>query len=312
MKSVALAALLLFTALASGQVLERTLPLPGTLGPPSGTLSLAYNNRNRLMYIGGDASDSVLVVDADRCRSVERVAVGDGVRAMCYNPLANKLYCAYVRADTVAVIDGSSQLVLARIGVGHSARSFCCDSIDDKLYVGDWASGSVRVIDCRGDSVVRTIDCGRGGSVFAPNVMCFAASTRAVFCADSRDSSVVVIDCSADTVLTVISVGVEPLAFCHNPTNNRVYCLCGSDGILYGIDAATNRVVSTIQCACAGTLACDPARNVLFMPDDDSLVVVDCSADTILAKVELATEGAWFVAYNSADDKIYVAHEESG
>jgi hypothetical protein len=59
-------------------------------------------------------------------------------------------------------------------------------------------------------------------------------------------------------------------------------------------------------------LASDPTRNVLFVPDDDRLVIVDCNADTIASQVELPEWAADLVAYDPLGDKVYVAHKEPG
>ena len=50
---------------ASGQWLGEKLSLLDTFGIPAGHQSLAYNNRNRTVYLSGDGSDSILVIDAN-------------------------------------------------------------------------------------------------------------------------------------------------------------------------------------------------------------------------------------------------------
>jgi len=59
-------------------------------------------------------------------------------------------------------------------------------------------------------------------------------------------------------------------------------------------------------------MACDPARNVLFIPNDDRLAVVDCSVDTVVAEVGLPAGSAFLAGYDALEDKIYVAHDEPG
>jgi hypothetical protein len=59
-------------------------------------------------------------------------------------------------------------------------------------------------------------------------------------------------------------------------------------------------------------MACDPARNVMFVPAEDLLVVVDCSVDTVAAEIELPDYAADLVGYDPVDNRIYVVHEESG
>jgi DNA-binding beta-propeller fold protein YncE len=295
---------LLLAGLASGQWLGERLSLLDPFGIPAGHQSLAYNRRNHTVYLSGDLSDSIVVIDADRCKSIARVGVGRPVGAMCYNPAENKLYCAYAKTDTVAVLDGTSQQILAKIGVDDTAWLFCYDSINNKLYVGGWrGSGSVGVIDCRVDSLVAKVE----GSGSYPYDMCFVGARRTIYVMSGSDSTVVAIDCSADTVFARIPLASRAHSLCYNPTNDRVYCE-GWPNLIYGIDAASNQVVSVIQRGGDG-LECDPARNVLFAQYADSLRVVDCRADTVLCAVGLPGSGYAVVGYDPLAHKVYVAQD---
>jgi DNA-binding beta-propeller fold protein YncE len=301
-------AVLLLATLASGQWLGEKLSLLDTLRIPAGDQSLAYNRRNHTVYLSGSGSDSVLVIDADNCRVAEWIAVGRGVEAMCYNPTDNKLYCAYVNADTVAVLDGTSHQMLARVGVDSNPCVLCLDSVHNKLYVGNRAGVSVSVIDCRADTVVCTIDCGRSGT-YGPSMMCLAASASRVFYATWRDSCILAIDCSADTVVAVIKVGQWPRAMCFSPVSNRVYCACwgDSESMVYGVDVETDSVVWSYDVRGPVPLCCDPAGGRLFVPDFDTLFVVDCSVDTTIARVKLDDDDVMsFVGYSAMDDRVYV------
>jgi YVTN family beta-propeller protein len=308
-KRIATMALLL-ASLASGQWLGEKLSLLDPFGIPAGHQSLAYNNHNHRVYVAGDESDSLLVIDADRCKSLARVGVGRPVGAMCYNPSENKLYCACSNADTVAVLDGTTLQILANVGVGDSAGTFCYDSLDNKMYVGNWGSRSVSVIDCRLDIAVATVG-SCGGAQGAPYGMCFVPAHRTVYVTSRADGTVATIDCLSDTVIAKARVGQEPLALCYNPTNDRLYCACWGDAV-YGIDGASNDIVSVIPRGYALSLACNPVRNVLFVPDGGGLVVVDCSADTVIAGIELPDGGGCFVEYDPVGSTVYVAADVDG
>jgi len=285
---------LLLASLASGQWLGEKLPLLDTTAVPAGYQSLAYNRHTHEVYLSGSDSDSIMVIDANRCRITEWIAVGRGVEAMCYNPTGNKLYCAYVNADTVAVLDGTTHQMLAMVGVDSNPCVLCLDSIRNKLYVGNRAGVSVSVIDCRADTVVRTIDCGRSG-IYGRSMMRLASSASRVFYATRHDSSVVAIDCSADTVASVINVGQWPQAMCYSPVSNRLYCSCWRDTVrrVYGIDARTDSVVWSMAVRSPVPLCCDPGGNRLFMPDFDTLKVVDCATGSTIvkAKLDMLVEG---------------------
>jgi DNA-binding beta-propeller fold protein YncE len=124
---------------------------------------------------------------------------------------------------------------------------------------------------------------------------------------DGSDSTVIAIDCAADTILARIPLARRAFSLCYNPTNDRVYCESWS-GVIYGIDAGSNQVVSVIQRGGDG-LVCDPGRNVLFAQYGDSLRVVDCRADTVFFAVKLPSGGGAVVGYDPLADKIYVAQD---
>ncbi len=303
-KRIAIMALLVAATLASGQWLGEKLSMLDTFGIPAGYQSFAYNRQNHTVYLSGDESDSILVIDADRCKSIARVGAGRPVGAMCYNPAENKLYCAYAYTDTVAVFDGTSDQILAKIGVDDTVWLFCYDSIDNKLYVGGWRdSGLVGVIDCQVDSLVAWVE----GSGSYPSDMCFVGAHRTIYVMGDDDNTVVAIDCSADTVLARIPLAHAASSLCYNATNDRVYCGCWSH-VIYGIDASTNQVVSAIERKGIG-LACDPARNVLFTQYGDSLFVVDCGAGAVLCAVKLPSAGGAVMGYDLLGHKIYVAQD---
>jgi DNA-binding beta-propeller fold protein YncE len=294
--------------ISTGQWLGEKLSLRDTLRIPVGYQSLAYNRRNHKVYLSGNKSDSILVIDADRCRATEWITVGRGVQAMCYNPTENKLYCACANADTVAVLDGTSHQMLAKVGVDSGPYVLCFDSIRNKLYVGNQPGASVSVIDCRADTLVGTIDYSRAGT-HGPDLMCAAPSAALVCCADSRDSCVVVIDCRADTIAAVTRVGPRPNALCFSPASNRIYCACSKESRrrVYGIDARTDSVVWSLAVRSPVPLCCDPTGRRLFVPDFDTLFVMDCSADTTIARVKLDDDDVMsFVGYSAMDDRVYV------
>lgn len=298
--------------IASGQWLGEKLSLLDTLRIPAGDQCLAYNRQNRTVYLGGSGCDSILVIDADYCRKTEWIAVGRGVEALCYNPTDNKLYCAYVNADTVAVLDGTTHQMLAGVAVDSNPGVLCLDSIHNKLYVGNRAGASVCVIDCRADTVTCTIDCGRSGT-YGTSMLCLAASASRLFYALWRDSCIVAIDCSADTLAAVINVGYWLESMCFSSASNRLYCSGWRDTVrrVYGIDAGTDSVVWSMAVRSPVPLCCDPAGNRLFMPDFDTLLVVDCATGSTIvrAKLDMLVEGvqaATSVDYDPMDSRIYV------
>jgi len=55
-----------------------------------------------------------------------------------------------------------------------------------------------------------------------------------------------VIDGVTNAVVRTIAVGSDPIALCHNPTNNTVWCANNYSRNVSVINAATNSVVATV------------------------------------------------------------------
>ena len=217
MRTIALAAVLLLAALASGQVLERTIHLPDTFELPHGQRSVAHSASLGVMYIAGDESDFILVVDEHDCRPVEKIAVGCRVTAMASPHDRDVLFCALGDSDQVIVLDGVTRSVTARYRVGDCPGALLSCDVEEKLYVANWGDTSVSVIDWHAGSVVARIP--GVDAKWLDQGMCHVSSMRRVFCANQRDSTVVVVDASSDTILARIKVGDCPFALCYNPAN---------------------------------------------------------------------------------------------
>ena len=162
MKSVALMALLLLTALASGQVLERTIHLGDTWRLPKDPYAFAYDSRDRTVFIGGESSDSVLVLDEHTIKPGDWIDVGAPVPVLVYSRALGKLYC--LQSDSISVYDASTH---ARLKVVHATiepTEACLDSEDSKLYVVSGDNATVTSVDCNTDSVVAVLPgLDRGG-----------------------------------------------------------------------------------------------------------------------------------------------------
>jgi len=309
-RRIALAALSLPAALAFGQWLETTIRVPDTFDLPCGQRSLAHDPERKVMYIAGDESDSILVVDEHTYRPVEKFAVGGVVSALARPHDRSLLFCALPDSDQVIALDCGTHQPIARYGVGDRPGGlFSCD-VESKLYVANWGDTNISVIDWVTDSVVATF---QGVDVSGLDEgMCYVPSVRRVFCANQLDSTVVVIGASSDSVLARVRVGCLPSALCYNFANDRVYCACWGDEKLYAIDVATNAVAAVLDEFETYSLACDPLRNRIYVPSGGELIVVDGSADTVMATVVVDAGWARLVSLDCQRNRVFVAGEDGG
>ena len=99
-----------------------------------------------------------------------------------------------------------------------------------------------------------------------------------------------VVDDRADTLLAELEGVLEPLAIEYNPTRGKVYSSDWDDDLVVVFDAATAEVLDTIEVGFDGALmAWDSIHDAVYcagwLSDDDSVAVIDCSADTVVARI---------------------------
>ena len=109
-----------------------------------------------------------------------------------------------------------------------------------------------------------------------PMFLAFDSRDNKVYMGSSESDLLSVIDPVAHRVVSTLSVGRYPYRVCYNPTANKVYCLTGSDL--------------------------------------DTVTVVDCSSDSVLASIWVGWNEFPFsgVCCNPVGNKVYVSSFETG
>jgi len=310
----ALALGVLLASSVSAQYLEATIMLPDTLGPLNGPYCLTCTDDSAFprLYVGGaggfypgrppEDSGGVIVANALTCKRLARIPTGP-VKTLCYVPTHNKLYVASLTADSVRVVDCASNEVISAIHVSGRVpvmqydrrydRLFCggdqvsvvdcaadtvvhtipvaasvcaLDSIHNRLYVG--ASGSLSVIDCASDSVVATVPRVRSASALS-----FNRTAQKVY-ATTQDSLYAIRTADNSVAAVLAFTGLAPLLSC-NAQRNRIYC--HNDGHWSSIDCTADTVVFSGSCSAPSFMACDVARNRLYIVVQYTMWVIDAS-----------------------------------
>ena len=145
-KTVIAAILCLFVALAFGQLLEKTIYVPDSLGGLLAPQCLAYDSASNTVFAGGGAGDCVVAIDAGSNWRVARIPAGRNIQAICYSPGDSALYCANYASGNVTVIDAWSRSAVATVDAGDAPVALCCNRTDNKIYCANYGSASVTVI----------------------------------------------------------------------------------------------------------------------------------------------------------------------
>jgi DNA-binding beta-propeller fold protein YncE len=128
---------------------------------------IAINRRTNTIYVTGQVSSDVSVIDGSRCNAwvtrgcrtkPVRFAAGLGARGIAVNEATNTVYVANTAANTVSVIDGATCNGTVHGGcgrgtavapVGSSPRRVAVDELTNTVYVTNAGSNTVTVLNGR-------------------------------------------------------------------------------------------------------------------------------------------------------------------
>ena len=148
---------------------------PATVSVGSFPGGIAVNARTDTIYVTGQASNDVSVIDGRTCNGKvrsgcrvppSRIAAGVGARGIAVNAVTDTVYVANTAANTISVIDGSTCNAAVRSGcsqaaavapVGISPRRVAVDEVTNTVYVTNAGSNSVTMVNGRTcDAAVHT------------------------------------------------------------------------------------------------------------------------------------------------------------
>jgi YVTN family beta-propeller protein len=128
---------------------------------------IAVDSSTDTVYVTGQVSDDVSVIDAKTCNGrvrsgcshpPARIRAGAGARGIAVNEATDTVYVANTGAGTVSVIDGATCNASVRTGcgrraavapVGLSPRRVAVDPVTNTVYVTNAGSNTVTMLDGR-------------------------------------------------------------------------------------------------------------------------------------------------------------------
>lgn len=94
-------------------------------------------------------------------------------------------------------------------------------------------------------------------------------------------------------------------AMAYNSVNDRLYNKFWANDTVYVVDCETGQRVSAIPgCDSNVGMCVNPTDNKLYIPGTDRVVIIDCSADTILTRLDMS---ASCLVWDSVHDVLYAA-----
>ncbi|MGQ9677766.1 MAG: YncE family protein [bacterium] len=238
---------------------------------------------------------------------VATVTVGSKPRALLWDSLHNKIFVANYNSASVSVIDGASNQVTDNISVGANPYDLCLNTINGRIYVGNYGAGTVSVIDGATNQVLTTINVGS-----FPQALCFNSTNNRIYVANYRNAQVKVIDGATNEIVATISVDSSPIALVYNPVYNKVYCANFARNSVTVIDGSNNQVLGTVGVdyqPCA--LVVDGQGNVAVANRLlGKLSIINGNNQGLMTTINVGGE-PWALAYNSIENRIYVANSGS-
>ena len=201
-----------------------------------------------------------------------------------------------------------------------AVTSFCSGQwLERRVVIGDTLGG----ITLRGEVVVNPLSGNEyieatGVRVFNPaalqKVRDFRIGNLVVFCPPSgkgyilRDTAFVV-DAATDTIIGATALPFYPYELAYSRTSNKLYLGGIQTNAVLVFDPEGDSVMGTIEVGHATyDLVWDSLRNRVYEAGyTDTICVIDCGADTVLAKVRLSFIGCSSLALAEASGKLYCA-----
>ncbi|MCP4453426.1 MAG: beta-propeller fold lactonase family protein [Planctomycetes bacterium] len=110
-------------------------------------LNMAFSPNGRELYVAGEASSTVMVVDTKTRQKIDEIVVGHHATDVCFAPDGGRAYVSNRLDDTVSVIDVRSRKMVATIPVGDEPHGVLTDASGKNLYVLNTSEDNISVID---------------------------------------------------------------------------------------------------------------------------------------------------------------------
>ncbi|MEO0079471.1 MAG: hypothetical protein ABIK44_02180 [candidate division WOR-3 bacterium] len=263
-----------------------------------------------------------VVASVTSAQQVERmVIVSDTVAGgatalpvgLVLSPSGEKLYCQGYYGWT-AVLDCASNSITKDIPVTAPAQCPTTGPVWSHTYNKAYIPTAIgiTIVDGVTDSITTTLHIPREqrGLYYSACGMAFNDSENCLVAADPDSFRILVIDGSSDTVRARLPVTRMPFPVVWNSLNNRYYVLHNlpphnNSWFLTVFDARADTVLDSFPLGVwnrRGTAEYVPTLNKLYFGSGDSIVVIDCSADTVCKRLPF---GANELVWSSRTNKLY-------
>jgi len=124
-------------------------------------LNVAISPDSKELYVACEASDTVIVLDAETRRKVGEIIVGGQPHDVAFSPDGSKAYVTNRLDDTISEIDTARREVLRTAPVGDEPHGVITDLTGKTLYVLNTSEDSVSVLDAESLEEIKRLSASR-------------------------------------------------------------------------------------------------------------------------------------------------------
>jgi YVTN family beta-propeller protein len=333
------------TLLRATSVLVFTRPLISFTGcrretaPPASTAASApaAPAPGPRLYVSDETGGSVIVIDPDAGRVVERIAVGkrprgirlsrDGTQllvALSGNPIAgpgvdeSKLPPADRSADGIGVVDLATHKLVRTVQSGPDPESFDLSPDGKVLYVSNEDAAQVSVVNMETGTIQQRVDVAE-----EPEGVTMRPDGREVYVTCEATNEVFAIDTATAKVAARMKTGARPRSVVFTADAALAFVTDENSGTVTVIDVPTHKVIATIKVPpTPGTPMAPRPMGAVLSPDGrkvyvslgraKSVAVVDVAGRTVERSIEDVGTRPWGIGVSADGRKLYTANGPSG
>jgi YVTN family beta-propeller protein len=194
-----------------------------------------------------------------------------------------------------------AQYLETRINTGGPSRALLWNPTSNKLYCVDDLNNRVAIINGQTNQLIRTLRVGTD-----PFRLCWNSRENKVYCSCNEGYKVYVIDGVGDTVLKTVSVSPSPAFMYYDETDNKVYVSCYTYDVIAVVDAHRDTTIGLIPMSNPMyTAVWHPATDRLFVPQEDSVALIDCAGDSLTRTVPTG-DGPYPICRSLVNGNVYI------
>lgn len=268
---------------------------------PSG---LAYDSRNRYLYISDYNWNNVSVVNATTYGVVGSTLLGAYPYNMVYDSANGDLYVGDLESTQLIVVSGSTDRVVGHIPLGTVPYGIAYDPQTTDLYVDDYYTENVSIVNTSTARVTGYLPAGTN-----PWGIAYDASDHDLYVTNPGSDNITVLNPKTRTVVTSINLTTPPGAIAYDARGTTLFVGEYNLGNVSVYDAKTDAFLRNATTGSETyTIAIDPKNGHAFVGNfgsDNVTVLSDKGSELGISAT--AGVGVFGSAWDPADGDVYVA-----